>query len=484
MNLENLEARLKSLAKMDIIKPPVELIQSLPRKFEQKFPRSRALSFEYKKYIPGGHEHQNAIKWPFTITMDKGEGAFVWDVDGNDYVDFLMASGPIILGHNYPEVMEHVISIIREKGPALGVMSEQELLAAKEIVKHVDSVKQVRFYQSGTEVGMAAARLARCYTGKEYIIKAGGSYHGWSDQFVYDLHIPGTGALFSYGIPRGCYEKTLSFKPGDIRRLEKLLKRYNKPGKGGVAAVFLEGGGGDGMTHYVPREFYHAARELCDDHGALMVMDEVITGFRLAMGGAQEYFGINADLSMLGKIVGHQYPSAGALGGREDVMELLGAQAEEVDENGTSIKKSVMTAGTLAGTNITCAAACKAIQCIEKTDAINIAASVADKITAIMNDAFESHDLPFFAYNFKSIIHCATSGSSFYHVSLNLPDALEKIDACREVLGMYNAMLMMEGIQSLQAMRFYTSLAHDSPEVLEKVANAFNAFAANLASME
>lgn len=476
MDYEELKNKLGGLADSPVIAPSASTISNIEKEFDAKFSKSKQMAAEYKKYLPGGHEHQNAIKWPFTVTMKKAAGAKMWDIDGNEFIDYLMASGPIILGHNYPEIRDFIIDLIKENGPTLGTMCEHELLAAKEIEKHYNSINLVRFYQSGTEVGMVAARLARCHTDKDYIIKVGGSYHGWSDQMVYDLHIPGSGPMFAYGIPSGCYEKTLSIKPGKIKRLEKLLKRYNKEGKGGVAAVFLEGGGGDGMSHVVSKEFYHQARELCDKYDALLVCDEVITGFRLAMGGAQEYYGFDADLTMLGKIIGHGYPSAGALAGRRDVMELLGAQAEEVDESGESIKKSVMSAGTLAGTSITCAAAYKAIKCIEKTDAINVAGRAANKICKGINKVFDSHALPFFAYNFNSIIHIATSGQSFYFVNLNKPDALEQIDARRDVLAKYNAMLMLENINSLQAMRGYTSLAHDDKSIQETTINAFDNF--------
>ncbi|MFX0098465.1 MAG: aspartate aminotransferase family protein [Candidatus Hodarchaeota archaeon] len=478
MNYEDLMSRLRNLADIDPIPVPEAVLQKSLKEFSEKFKKSKEMSKEFKKYIPGGVEHQNAIKYPFTITLDKGEGCHLWDIDGNRFIDYLMASGPIILGHNYPEVRDYVINIIKEKGSALGMMCEYELLAAKEIVKHFKSVEQVRFYQTGTETAMAAARLARCYTGKDYIVKVGGSYHGWSDQFVYDLHLPGTANAFAYGIPNGCLEKTLSIKPNDLRRLEKLLKRYGKEGKGGIAAVFLEGGGGDGMTHYVPPEFYKRARELCDEHGALLVMDEVITGFRLAMGGAQEYFGVDADLTMMGKIVGHQYPSAGALGGPADIMRYLASQAESVDESGNSIEKSVMSAGTLAGTTITCAAAYKAIQCIEKTDAINVAGRAADKISKGLNDIFERNELPFFSYNFKSIMHCPTS--NFYFVNINRPDALKQVDIRRKIQADYVMLQALEGIISLQSMRFYTSLQHDKKEVYEETFAAFENFCKKL----
>lgn len=472
--------RVRRLAEIEPIDVGPAAMAAARKQYHEKFKTSKALGEDAKRYIPGGVEHQNGKHAPFPLFMRRGSGCHLWDVDGNRFVDFLMSSGPIILGHNHPELTAHVVHVITEKGTSLGTMVEEEIAAAKAIVKHVRSVEQVRFYQSGTEAGMAAARLARCYTGKENIIKVGGSYHGWSDQFVVDLHIPGSANMFAYGIPRGCYEKTLTVKPGDARRIEKLIKLHAKEGKGGVAAVFLEGGGGDGMSHLVPPEHYKEVREICTANDVLLVMDEVITGFRLAMGGAQEYYGVDADISMFGKIVGHGFPSAGALGGRKDVMALLASQAEEVDEGGQAIKKGVMTAGTLAGTTITCAAAAKAIELIEKTDAIHVAGKAATRVAEGITDIFERRGLPFFAYNFNSIMHLASSGQSFYFVSLNRPDALEQIDARRAILERYNTLLLLEGINSLQAMRFYTCTQHADATVQDAVFTAFESFCKNL----
>lgn len=478
MEYHDLMQKLKDLAEKPVIHLPDRTRSEALKQYDQRFKNSKLLAMEAKNIIPGGHEHQNAIKNPFTIFMHKAQDAYLYDMDGNRFVDFLMASGPILLGHNYPELRDFAVDIIKERGPITGVMVDHEILAAKEIMKHFKSIERLRFYQSGTEVGMAAARLARCFTGKEYIIKVGGSYHGWSDTLVYDLHLPGTANMFSYGIPNGAIEKTLSVKPNDTHRIEKLITMHEKEGKGGVAAVFLEGLGGDGGTWYVPPEFYKEVRDICDKHGVLLVMDEVITGFRLAMGGAQEYFGVKADITMLGKIVGHGFPSAGALGGRADIMAFLAGQAEKVDKGGQAIEKSVMTAGTMAGNTLTCAVAAKAIQLIEKTDAINIAGKAATKICNGVNDIFQRAGLPFFAYNFQSIMHMPMSG--FYFVNMNKPDALQQVDVRRKVLQDYQMLLMLENVNSLQAMRYYTCLMHDDKAIYDETFEAFEHFCKKL----
>ena len=195
--------------------------------------RSLEIFEKAKGIIPGGVEHNLSQNKPFPLAMDRAKGYKVWDVDGNEYIDYLMCGAPIILGHSFEPLDEKIIEIIREKGPATGLTSEYELLAAQEIIKHMPGVEMVRFLQSGTEADMAALRIARAFTGKQKIIKIGGSYHGWSDQMVYSLHIPGTGSLNSKGIPNEIYAHLVDVPPNDFDALEKAFK--DNKDKGGVA---------------------------------------------------------------------------------------------------------------------------------------------------------------------------------------------------------------------------------------------------------
>jgi len=458
---------------------PDRVLAQAMKQFDTKFAKSKKLQTELLQAIPGGIEHTNAIKEPFPVVMQKAKDCFLWDVDGNRFIDYLMASGPIILGHNYPELRDHVIKVIQEQGPATGFMVEAELEAAKKIKQHMRSIEQVRFFQSGTEASMEAMRLARVFTGKHKVIKLDGAYHGWHDQLLIDLHVLGTKNILCHGIPLGCYENTISVKHDDPDRLEKVIKRNQGEGKDGVAAVFIEPPGGDGGTHPLHPEYYKAAREICDKHGVLLVMDEVITGFRLALGGAQEYFGVKADLTLLGKVaVGHGYPSAGALGGRADIMQYLAGGVGSTDEKGEAIKKNAYSSGTLAGNTLTCSAAAKAIECIEKTDAIGVAARIATRLREQLNDIFERHGMPFFSYNFQSILHVVTA--DFFHVSMNRADALEQISTRRKLMADYVALLALEGITSLQGVRHYTCLKHDDATVIDQTLAAFDAFCKKL----
>ena len=171
--------------------------------FEKSCARSKALTDEAKKFIPGGVQHNLAFNYPFPIAIEKADGAYLWDVDGNRYIDFLQAGGPTVLGSNYAPVREKVIEMLQTCGPVTGLFHEYELKLAQLINRFMPAVEMFRMLGSGTEGVMAAIRAARAFTGKKKIIKVGGAYHGWSDPMVYGLHIPGTGRLEAKGIPRG-----------------------------------------------------------------------------------------------------------------------------------------------------------------------------------------------------------------------------------------------------------------------------------------
>jgi glutamate-1-semialdehyde 2,1-aminomutase len=191
--------------------------------FEMKCPRSKALTDEAKNYIPGGVQHNLAFNYPFPIAAEKADGAFMWDADGNQYIDFLQAGGPTVLGSNYALVREKVAEVINESGPVTGLFSEYELKLAQLVHRLVPNVEMLRMFGSGTEAVMAAIRAARTHTHKRKIIKIGGAYHGWSDSMVYGLHVPGTGRFESKGIPMGATGNTEEVFPNDLVGLRRLL---------------------------------------------------------------------------------------------------------------------------------------------------------------------------------------------------------------------------------------------------------------------
>ena len=194
-----------------------EKMQEFLSYFDNQCKRSKELTDEAKKYIPGGVQHNLAFNYPFPIAIEKTEGAHLWDADGNQYIDFLQAGGPTVLGSNYAPVREKVFEMLQSCGPVTGLFHESELKLAQLVHRFMPAVEMFRMLGSGTEGVMAAIRAARAFTKKKYVIKMGGAYHGWSDQMVYGLHIPGTGRLEATGIPRGASASTAEFFPNTVR---------------------------------------------------------------------------------------------------------------------------------------------------------------------------------------------------------------------------------------------------------------------------
>ena len=251
--------------------------------------------------------------------IERARGPYVWDVDGNRYIDYIGSWGPMILGHNHPAVYEAVVKAA-EKGLSFGAATGIEVQVAELIKQMVPSMEMMRMVNSGTEAVMSAVRLARGFTGRNKILKFAGCYHGHSDSMLVKA---GSGAMTSgipdsLGVPAGCAEDTLTVVYNDPSSVEKLFEQY--PGQ--IAAAILEPVAGN-MGLVPPKEgFLQAMRDICTREGALLIFDEVITGFRLSKAGAQGYFGITPDLSTFGKIIGGGMP-VGCYGGRRELMELV-----------------------------------------------------------------------------------------------------------------------------------------------------------------
>ena len=257
-----INARLKALTSQPIWEVTDEYYNNvILNYFDEKCKASKAVYEESKEYIPGGVQHNLAFNKPFPMCMARADGAYLYDKDGNQYIDFLQAGGPTILGSNYPVIREKVIELLNECGPVTGLLHESELMIAKEINRHMPNVEMFRMLGSGTESVMAALRIARIATGKKRIIKVGGAYHGWSDQMVYGLKIPGSRALLeSHGIPGGCYEATDEVRPNDLTMLEDMLKRNVL--LGGTAGVIVEPVGPESGTRPVAHDYNAGVRQI------------------------------------------------------------------------------------------------------------------------------------------------------------------------------------------------------------------------------
>lgn len=445
MDYEEIMERRQRCMDDDVHPIPEEALAKIKDEFYKTHKKSLELFEDAKSVIPGGVEHNLAGSHPFPLAMDKAKGYKMWDIDGNEYIDYLLCGAPIILGHHYDPLDDEIIKIIREKGPATGLTSEYEVLAARKIVEHMPAVDVVRFLQSGTEADMAALRIARAVTGRQKVVKVEGSYHGWYDQYVYSLHVPGTAGLNSPGIPPQTFDLLLEVKPNDFDGLEKLFA----DNKDDIACMVIEPIGGESGVHPVHPDWNKRCAELCADSGALLIFDEVVTGFRLDMGGAQKHFGITPDLTVLGKIVAHGYPSAGAVAGRREIMDVCGA----------AMGQRPYLGGTLAANPISCGACYHAIRLMQENDAVGKSAAFADRLTDALNDLFATRpDLPFFLYNFGPIIQYVTTG--FFWVDIAGPKAFDVITR-RKTSEDYQMVASLNGINSLAGTRMYTCMQHD-----------------------
>lgn len=300
------------------------------------YQRSSALFDEAQNYIPGGvNSPVRAFKavGGVPIFMKSAKGAYLTDVDDRNYIDYINSWGPAILGHTHPEVLE-AVQKQAEKGFSFGTPTELETEIAKFIINNVPNIDQIRMVSSGTEACMSAVRLARGYTKRDKIIKFEGCYHGHSDAFLIKA---GSGAATfgnpnSPGVTEGTAKDTLLAKYNDFEQIKDIF-RHNE---GEIAAVIIEPVAGNMGCVLPENNFLQNLRTICDENGTLLIFDEVMTGFRLAFGGAQEVFDVKADLVTYGKVIGGGMP-VGAFAGRNEIMDCLAP------------KGSVYQAGTLSG---------------------------------------------------------------------------------------------------------------------------------------
>jgi glutamate-1-semialdehyde 2,1-aminomutase len=455
-------ARLNDLVKQPLRKIRPERLAEFQKFFDEKCTKSKELTDEAKQYIPGGVQHNLAFNHPFPLAIDRAEGAYLWDVDGNQYIDFLQAGGPTVLGSNYAPLREKIFELLEHCGPVTGLFHEYELKLARLIHQYMPSIEMFRMLGSGTESDLAAIRVARAFTGKKKIIKVGGAYHGWSDQLVYGLHIPGTGRYEAAGIPAGCSGDTQEFYPNDLDQLRRILSLNRL--RGGTAAVLLEPLGPESGTRPVYPDFNQKVRELCDEFGALLIFDEVVTGFRLGMGGAQGYFKVKPDLTVFGKCVSGGYPMAGGIGGRRDIMMNLAAGI------GGSNKRAYV-GGTLSANPLSCAAGYYSLLEMERTNAAVKAGLAGDRICKGLQEIIDRLGLPFVAYNEGSIVHLETSGTMLLDFKNPLKIARE-LSPRKHMMAEMGMAYTSQGVITLAGSRIYTSMA-DTDEVVDEALNRF-----------
>ena len=312
------------------------------------------------------------------VIIDRGQGQFLYDIDGNQYVDFVASWGPHILGHRHPAILDALEKSLL-KGTSFGAPTELETELAEMVIAAVPSVEKVRMVNSGTEATMSAIRLARGFTGRDLIVKFAGCYHGHVDSLLVQA---GSGALThgtpsSPGVPAGCTADTLALEYNNVEQLTETFAAQGDK----IACVILEPVVGN-MGVVLPESgFLEATQQLCQKYGALFIFDEVMTGFRLAYGGAQERFGITPDLTTLGKILGGGMP-VGAYGGRADVM------------NAISPDGPVYQAGTLSGNPMAMACGIATLTTLKEVNPYKPLEKMTKQLTTGLTEAATEAGIP------------------------------------------------------------------------------------------
>ena len=388
---------------------------------------SKIIYEKAKKAIPGGVNSPvrafQSVDKEYPIFIKSGNGSKLYDEDGNEYVDMIGSWGPMILGHNYPQVLE-IVKKELENGTSFGLPTKKEVELAELVKSCFPSIEKLRLTTSGTEAAMASVRLARAFTGKNKIVKFEGCYHGHSDSLLVKA---GSGLLTfahqdSNGITEGVVKDTITLPFRDFEKLKETLENEKD-----IACVIIEPIPANMGLIETKKEYLEKIREITEKEKVVLIFDEVISGFRISLGGAQEVFGITPDLTVLGKIIGGGYP-VGGFGGKKEIMDLI------------SPVGNVYHAGTLSGNPISVAAGIETISILKKNTEIyeNINTKTENLVNQI-NELIKKYSIP------ASVNHFGSLFTIFF--SKEKVDTLEKaISSNDEFYSIYFDTMLENGI--------------------------------------
>lgn len=364
--------------------------------YREMTPKSERLAAEARTVFPSGLTHDSRHLTPYGIYVERSEGARKWDVDGNEHVDYFGGHGSLLLGHGHPDVRAAVHRAL-DNGTHFGSSHETEVRWAQLITRLVPSAESVRFTASGTEATHMALRIARAFTGRKQIVRFMTHFHGWHDHMT-----SGVGSHFdgapTPGVLPGVAGEVVLVPPGDIDGVEKVFESCDD-----IAAVILEPvGTHTGQVPHAPG-FLESLREITRSHGALLIFDEVVSGFRVSPGGAQAHYGVTPDLTTLAKIVSGGLPG-GALTGRQEFLDLL--DFEIARKRGET---KIGHQGTYNANPVSAAAGVAALTIIAETDACDRASRSAETLRSALNAVIEDEGVPWAAYGEFSIFHIFTN---------------------------------------------------------------------------
>ena len=432
-------------------------MSTILERYAQKFRKSAELHREARDVMPGGDIYRPPD--PFPVYVDSAEGAIKRDLDGNEIVDYLMGSGALLLGHDHPAIADAV----RERvGHGMHVLSNPLAIRWAELIKElIPSAERVRLTASGTETTYLALRLARAYTGKKRVAKFQRHFHGWHDYVT-----PESDRATTVGIPDETLSTVVILEP-DIAAVERLLKEDDD-----VAAIILEPTGAHWGQFPLPNpQFLHDLRDLTARHGVVMIMDEVITGFRASRGGAQERFGVMPDLTTLSKVAGGGL-AGGAVAGKAEILDLMASQDDS---------RLVLNSGTFNGNPLVATAGIASLELVANEPINERADEMAERLKRGLNDALMKMEVSGHVHGIASMVHlilgveCDCGGGICTLPHSEIEEATES-----ERVNMLRMAMLNEGVEMMSGGRGFMVSAVHTEEQIDRTVEAFEKALASL----
>ncbi len=445
-------------------------VTSSTDRFTATHQKSKELSERSFKVSRGLHTDAIFTLAPYIYTSHC-KGSRKWDVDGNEYIDYVMGFGTLLLGHAHPALVEAVTEQVA-KGTHYGTENEREIEWAELICQLIPAAERVEFVLSGTEANMLAARLARAYTGRNKILKFAEQYFGWADDLLPGISPP-YDKPFAGQIPPlsedAVSEETVVIPCNDAVAMKNALAKKD------IAALFIEGGGASCGRIGMPPELVHTARQLTQEYGTLLVIDEVISGFRWSPGGYQAAIGVTADISPLAKLNSGGVPGGAAVCGRADIMELLWLRPGEAEWNRY---RHVIHRGTWNGNPLTAAAAVPMLKTVAKGEVQKTAETMAQKLVAGVNREIEKRGIEACAHNATSVAHIHIGKCQKCDRSICL-DTTKSMPP--EIVHAFNRHLLLNGVHFHRGTLGFVSAVHTEGDIKQTITGFGAAFDGMLA---